>query len=102
MDALLKKSQEKSDDLNLHLFTVFNNCVQMTHFNHQSTPVFIRDIIKQIKKTGSLINLPNNRTGSKKMMRILANSLYNFRVLASEEEEVKGPSLFVPSDKDSS
>lgn len=100
MDAYLEKAKSQTDDLDIHLFMHFNNAVQMAHFNHQSTPVFLKEIIVQAKQTSSLLNLPNNRNGAKRVLRLLANALYKFRVLVGEEQKEEGISKFSPSEEE--
>ena len=86
MDGHLDKAVANEQDLDMKLFVEFNNAVQLAHFNHQTSPAFLKKIIKQAQDTSALVDLPNTRFGAKRVLRLLANALYKFRVLVGEEE----------------
>ena len=101
MDAKLTQASQREDDQDMHLLMEFNNKVQMLHFNHETAPVFVKEIVKPALKIASIRQISNSRNYTKKILRLLANSLYKFRVLVGDEKKVEGASKYVPSEADS-
>lgn len=85
----------------MRLLMEFNNKVQLLHFNHEVAPVFVKEIVQPALKIASIRQISNQRTYTKKILRLLANALYKFRVLVGDEKKVIGASKYVPSETDS-
>ena len=101
MDAKLTQASQKEDDQDMHLLMEFNNKVQLLHFNHESTPVFVKEVVRHALKIASIRQISNSRIYTKKILGLLANSLYKFRVLVGEEKKGVGASKYVPSETES-
>ena len=102
MDSKLTQASLKEDDQDMHLLMEFNNKVQMLHFSHDSSPVFIKDIVNLALKIASIRQITNSRNYTKKILRLLANSLYKFRVLVGDEQKIVGGNKYVPSETEAS